>query len=88
MSLCQLIEHSPHFREVFSQAVDKSSAPFQSKVTNLSSAKHRYASAQKPLGRSVLYHDALVPTALYIYHKRPATEQATAAAAYCQRLTP
>jgi len=86
-SLCQVIDHSIQFKSVFAEKAKLSNAPFETKVKNLSSAKHRYASAQKPLGRSILHHDALVATAAWIYHKRPGTKEAEAAAAYCRRLS-
>ena len=47
----------------------------QFRIKNLSAAKHRFQSYQKPLGRSTLFFDALIRTAEYTVRERKGSDR-------------
>jgi hypothetical protein len=72
-SITQLVHHSTEFRQWFESAVQTSRAQgvvLHAFIKNLSAAKHRYQSFQKPSGRGCLFFDALVTVAERIFVTR------------------
>lgn len=85
-SMCQTIDHSPVIAEKFAEYVSQSEAPIPGyRVKNMSAAKHRYASAQKPLSRLSLVSDAVMATAAWVYYDRKGRAESKRALAYLQR---
>lgn len=74
-TIVNVIENSHIFKAKFQEYVERSQHSFGIHVKNLSLAKHRFDSTQKPVGRMVLFMDALVSVALYILAKRARTSR-------------
>ena len=69
-SMVNVIENSNIFKAKFQEFVQQSTHSFGIHIKNLSLAKHRFDSTQKPVGRMVLFMDAVISVALYIVAKR------------------
>ena len=78
-SVCQMVEHSKVFKDHFRKLNSESEGPSSHKLVSFGAAKHRFASLQKPLMRSVLRFDTLFMTAGFIFHSRKNTKKAKAA---------
>ncbi|CAE6968488.1 unnamed protein product [Symbiodinium sp. CCMP2456] len=80
-SIAARIQHSPHIQQIWMKFCGElDSCPVKSKaIKSLSVAKHRFASIAQPLGRGMLYFEALLNTALWIsIHRRTQEEGAQA----------
>ena len=71
-SICQQIQHSEIYAARFAKhAKLVTDSPItNTAVKNMSAAKHRFESTQKPFARSVVYFDALVKTAVEMMRER------------------
>ena len=61
-AICQLIQHSEVFQGMFRRNIERTMQDNAGVLRNLSAAKHRFESFQKPLGRAVTHFHALVLT--------------------------
>ena len=76
-SMVKTIVNSPDIKSMFQQRVQLMSTSddlVAGRIRDLSSAKQRFASTQKPLGRFILFFDAVVATAFELQTKRAGTE--------------
>jgi hypothetical protein len=69
-SMVNVIENSHIFKAKFKDCVEQSKHSFGIHVKNLSLAKHRFDSTQKPVGRMILFMDAVISVALFILARR------------------
>ncbi len=69
-SVVSTIDHSPNLSDQFHIHVKQDQNSIGARVKNLGYAKHRYSSIQKPLGRWVLWIEAMISTANWIRHAR------------------
>ena len=69
-SMVNVIENSHIFEAKFKDCVEQSKHSFGIHVKNLSLAKHRFDSTQKPVGRMILFMDAVISVALFILARR------------------
>ena len=81
-SVTQMVEHSKVFKDHFQGLNSQSEGPSSLKIASLGAAKHRFASLQRPLMRSVLRFDTLFLTAGFIYHSRKGNAKGKNALAY------
>ena len=81
-SVTQMVEHSKVFKDHFQGLNSQSEGPSSLKIASLGAAKHRFASLQRPLMRSVLRFDRLFLTAGFIYHSRKGNAKGKNALAY------
>ena len=75
-SIVKTIVHSPDIKSMFQHRVQlmcTSDDLVAGRIRDLSSAKQRFASTQKPLGRFILFFDAVVATAYEVQTKRAGT---------------
>lgn len=84
-SIAQMIHHSKLFRSQFEKRGQSASTMNLGAQSNLSAAKHRFASLQKPLLRSILRYDALMATAGWIFHVRKGSAKSKNALAFLER---
>ena len=78
-SIVQKIENSHIFKDEFQKKASEMEDALQTQVRNLRAAKHRFESYSKPLGRLVLWCDAVIATAETISIKRKGQAEGTAA---------
>lgn len=80
-SITQKIENSPMFASVFAKYCKEvqERQVDGARIRDLRAKKHRFASYTKPLGRSVLFMDAVISTAIWISVKRKGLPEAAAA---------
>ncbi|CAJ1437841.1 unnamed protein product [Effrenium voratum] len=77
-SVVRRIHNSPHLSTIFAQYCQQmNDAPLRgARIKNLSVAKQRFASISKPVGRRVLYLEALLNTIVWILVNRgPSTDE-------------
>ncbi len=80
-AITQLIQHSPDVSHVFSEYCKQVATSVRAtRVRNLRMAKHRYDSLQRPLGRTILWMDAMLLTVIWYTVNRAKNE----AARHCQ----
>eukprot|EP00435_Cladocopium_sp_Y103_P066961 s17_g29.t1 len=82
MSICQMVDNSKVLKDHFRSLNSQSEGPASQDISSLGAAKHRFASLQRPLMRSVLRFDTLFLTAGFIYHSRKSTSKGKAAHTY------
>ncbi len=78
-SICALIENSHVFKSWFAANKTRMCGTIGANIRSLSLAKHRYDSCQRPLGRSVLFMNALLQTATQIATSRHGRREAVKA---------
>lgn len=83
-SICQMIDNSRVFKDHFRSLNADSEGPSSHNIASMGAAKHRFASLQRPLMRSVLRFDTLFLTAGFIYHSRKNTSKGKAAQSYLE----
>ncbi|CAK0807965.1 unnamed protein product, partial [Prorocentrum cordatum] len=83
-SITTLIQNSPTFKGWFQQHNEKlDHCPFQAnRIRDLSFAKHRFNSTQKPFGRHVLMFKSVIATATQIATSRVGKQESKLASAY------
>eukprot|EP00438_Fugacium_kawagutii_P007524 Skav231105 [mRNA] locus=scaffold2525:459335:462529:+ [translate_table: standard] len=86
-SITQMIDNSKLFRNQFEKHGRSASTMNLGAQSSMSAAKHRFASLQKPLMRSILRYDALMATAGWIYHVRKGTAKSKNAFAFLEKQT-
>ena len=69
-SMAQRIQHSRIFSERFAKNIQKTEAKYGKRVKDMNARKHRFESFQKPQGRAVLLHRAVLLTAEEIANER------------------
>jgi len=75
-SIVKTAVHSPDIKSIFQNRVQQMETAgdlVAGRIRDLSSAKQRFSSTQKPLGRFVLYFDAVVATAYELQTRREGT---------------
>jgi len=69
-SMAQRIQHSRIFSERFAKNIQKTEAKYGKRIKDMRARKHRFESFQKPQGRAVLLHRAVLLTAEQIANER------------------
>jgi hypothetical protein len=87
-SISQKIQHSDTYRERFAANVQRMEGGTSgSRLTNLRAVKHRMESLQKPMGRSVLYFQALMLTNEQIANERKEASDGKSAEEFDRSMT-
>ena len=86
-SICQMVDNSRVFKDHFRSLNAESEGPSSHNIASMGAAKHRFASLQRPLMRSVLRFDTLFLTAGFIFHSRKNTSKGKAAQSYLEAQT-
>ncbi|CAE7313399.1 unnamed protein product [Symbiodinium sp. CCMP2592] len=88
-SLAHRVQYSPHLARVFQHHCTLSETrPIRAeRIRSLSFAKHRFGSVSKPLGRSILFIEAVIETNIWITLHRAGEEEAEAASTWLAAVT-